>query len=312
MQRKREGSMISVIIPSYNESGNIARLASSVERELRGESEYELVFIDDGSTDTTLEEIKSVARENEAVRFISLSRNYGHQRALKAGLDYASGDCVISMDADMQHPPELIPQLIEKWREGYDVVYTIRRDVENVGVLKRATSSAFYRVINCLSDVAIPLGAADFRLLGRNVVDEIKGFRENWVFLRGLVSWLGFRQVGVEYVPNRRYSGETKYSTVKMMAFAVQGITSFSILPLRMAMFAGIAISSVSFVYALYALYVKLFTAVAIRGWTSILISVLFLGGIQLVCLGVIGEYLGKLFIEAKRRPNYVIREKSL
>jgi polyisoprenyl-phosphate glycosyltransferase len=304
--------MITVIIPAYNEAGNISTIARKIKEQLGQKESYEIVFIDDGSTDSTLKEIKEVADAEISIKFISFSRNFGHQKALKAGLDYAQGDCVISMDADLQHPPELLCKLIEKWREGYDVVYTIRRETKDTGYLKKATSALFYKLINKVTDVNIPPGAADFRLLDKTVVRELKRFDENWLFIRGIISWLGFKQAGIEYTVQKRHAGHSKYSLVKMIAFAIQGVTSFSILPLRISMILGFFFSCSAFFYALYALYAKYVLNNAIAGWTSTLMSVLFLGGIQLICLGVIGEYLGKMFIETKNRPNYIIREKSL
>ena len=304
--------MISIVIPSYNEAGNIKLITKKIKGVLKEKEEFEIIFVDDGSTDQTFEEIKNIMKTEKFVEVISFSRNFGHQKALKAGLDHARGDCVICMDADLQHPPEVLPKLIDKWREGYDVVYTIRKDTMDIGFIKRVTSKCFYKMINILSDVDIPLGAADFRLLDRKVVNELKQFKEKWLFIRGLVSWLGFRQVGLEYTVQPRYKGKSKYSMSKMIAFAIQGVTSFSILPLRISTILGVLFSFISFMYALYALYIKIFTKASILGWTSIMISVLFIGGVQLICIGMIGEYLGKMFIETKERPNYVIREKSI
>lgn len=304
--------MISIVIPAYNESGNIETITEKLKDELKGKEEFEIIFVDDGSTDQTLAEIKTIMKTEKFVEVISFSRNFGHQKALKAGLDHAKGDCVISMDADLQHPPEVLHKLIDKWREGYDVVYTIREDTQDIGFVKRITSRCFYKIINFISDVDIPFGAADFRLLDRKVVNELKQFKEKWLFIRGIVSWLGFKQVGIEYRVQPRHAGNSKYSILKMIAFAIQGITSFSILPLRISTILGVLFSFGSFLYALYALYIKFFTNEFIQGWTSILISVLFLGGIQLICIGMIGEYLGKMFIETKERPNYVITEKSI
>lgn len=304
--------MISVIIPAYNEAGNIKKIAERVSDQLRDTESYEIIFIDDGSEDLTLEEIKKVEQSDASVKFISFSRNFGHQKALKAGLDHAHGDCVISMDADLQHPPELLNKLIEEWKRGFDIVYTIRKDQNNTGFLKKTASSLFYKVINKISDVDIPLGAADFRLLDRKVVNELRKFNENWLFIRGIVSWLGFKQTGIEYTAKDRQFGKSKYSLKKMVSFALQGITSFSIVPLRISVIAGLFISLVSFLYTIYALLDKFIFKTVVPGWTSILISVLFLGGIQLIFLGVIGEYLGKMFIETKNRPNYVIKEKNL
>jgi len=304
--------MISIVIPSYNESGNIELITRKLLHELQQEENFEIIFVDDGSTDGTLKEIKKVMGISKSVKFISLSRNFGHQRALKAGLDHARGDCVIMMDADLQHPPEMVPVLIEKWRQGNDVVYTIRKDSADVNYFKRLTSKYFYRFINSLSDVQIPSGAADFRLIDRKVLEQLVNVKEHWLFIRGIISWIGFRQIGIEYTVQARHSGKSKYTIRKMFSFAIQGLTSFSIVPLRLSIILGILFSLFAFVYGVYALCLKLFTNVPIRGWTSILISVLLLGGIQLVCLGVIGEYLGKMFIETKRRPSYIVREKSL
>jgi glycosyltransferase involved in cell wall biosynthesis len=305
-------NMISIVIPAYNEAGNIREIAKQTSEQLENTGPCEIIFVDDGSTDSTLDEIKEVAKNNASVKYISFSRNFGHQRAVKAGLDYAEGDCVISMDADLQHPPELISELIKKWKEGYDIVYTVRKDIQEVGFLKKATSWIFYKLINRISDVDIPLGAADFRLMDKKVVHELRQFKENFLFLRGLVSWLGFKQTGIEYEPGNRHSGTTKYTVKKMVSFAMQGITSFSIIPLRISMICGFFISFCAFIYMIYALFTKLYYKTAILGWTSILISVLFLGGIQLIFLGLFGEYLGKMFIETKNRPSYVIKEKNL
>lgn len=304
--------MISVVIPAFNEAGNIKLIALKIAEQLDKVDSYEIIFVDDGSADSTLEEIKEAATKDSSVKFISLSRNFGHQRALKAGLDYAVGDCVISMDADLQHPPGLINELINKWREGYDVVYTVRKDLHGVGFFKKTTSKIFYKFINRISEVNIPVGSADFRLLDKKVVEELKQFRENDLFIRGIVSWLGYKQIGIEYNTQSRHSGSTKYTLRKMISFAVHGITSFSIIPLRISILFGLIISFCAFLYTIYALLAKFYFKTAVSGWTSILISVLFLGGIQLMFLGLIGEYLGKMFIETKNRPNYVIKEKNV
>ena len=304
--------MISVIIPAYNEAGNVKIIARKVSEQLKNAGNYEIVFIDDGSTDATLKEIKELAGNDSSIKFISLSRNFGHQKALKAGLDQADGDCVISMDADLQHPPELINKLIEKWKEGFDIVYTVRKDLHHTGFVKKITSRLFYKIINMISDVDIPLGSADFRLLDRKVVVELRKFNENWLFIRGIVSWLGYNQTGIEYTVRNRQSGKSKYSFKKMASLALHGITSFSIIPLRVSIMLGLLVSFLSFLYTIYALLDKFYFKTTVPGWTSILISVLFLGGMQLIFLGVIGEYLGKMFIETKKRPAYVVKEKKL
>lgn len=304
--------MISIIIPAFNEAENIDIITKSVTDELRGLGSYEIIFIDDGSTDSTLDKIKQMCFINNNIKFISFSRNFGHQKALMAGLDHACGDCVISLDADMQHPPELIKKLIEKWKEGYDIVYTIRNDTEETGFFKKITSEKFYKFLNKICDFEIPPGTADFRLLDKKVVVELRKFKENWIFIRGIVAWLGFKQIGIKYAVKKRHAGVSKYPFSKMIAFAIQGVTSFSIMPLRFAAVIGLFFSIVSFIYAVYALFAKFFFGTAIVGWTSILISVLFLGGIQLIFLGILGEYLGKMFIEAKNRPTYIITERKL
>ncbi len=305
--------MVSVIVPAFNEESNIEILAERVVEQLEASAgDYEIIFIDDGSSDGTLAKAKELHEQNPRIKFIALSRNFGHQIALKAGIDHSSGDCVICMDADMQHPPELIPELLEKWHDGYDIVYTIRQETEGVGIFKKLASKLFYWLTNKLTEIDIEEGAADFRLMDKKVVDELKLIGEKFLFIRGLISWVGFEQIGINYTAAPRYSGVSKYSLGKMLRFAWNGITSFSILPLRFAVSAGTIVSTLSFIYAIYALSIKLFTNKVVPGWTSLLISVLFLGGVQLLCIGVLGEYLGKLFIESKRRPVYIVKDKSL
>ena len=304
---------ISVIVPCYNEEGNIELLFEKVSKQIEKYKQFELIIIDDGSTDSTLNIIKEICKKDPLkYKYISLSRNFGHQNALKAGLDYASGNCVISMDGDMQHPPELIDLMIEKWLDGFDVVYTTRLDDSKESFSKRITSKLFYKFINYLSDYEIKNGAADFRLLDRKVVDVIKNLPENFLFIRGLVSWVGFKQINLNYNPNARYTGKTKYSLKKMISFASSGITSFSVKPLKLSIFFGVIIALLSFIYALFVLWAFLFTNKAIQGWTSVILSVLFIGGIQLIMIGIIGEYLGKMFLENKKRPNYIIKENNL
>jgi glycosyltransferase involved in cell wall biosynthesis len=305
--------MISVIIPAYNEETNVVILTKKVIEQLEiCQDDYEIIFIDDGSSDGTANKIKELHEQNPCIKLVSLSRNFGHQKALKAGIDHSSGDCVISMDADMQHPPELIPLLLEKWRQGYDIVYTIRKETKDARIFKRVTSKIFYWLINKLTEVNIKEGAADFRLMDKKVVNELKCINETFLFIRGLISWVGFKQIGIDYVAASRYSGVSKYSVRKMMKFAWDGITSFSILPLRFAVNVGATISILSFLYATYVIAAKFFTDKTIPGWTSLLISVLFLGGIQLLCIGILGEYLGKMFIESKRRQVYIVKDRLL
>jgi dolichol-phosphate mannosyltransferase len=244
---------------------------------------------------------------------LSFSRNFGHQNALKAGLDYASGDCIISMDGDMQHPPEMIPRMIEIWEnEKADIVYTIRKDEqEKVGLFKKTTSRLFYKLLNKIADISMEPGSADFRLLDKSVADIIKKFPENPLFFRGIIPWVGFKQIPIEYIPHKRFWGKTKYSLKKMISFAITGILSFSIKPLLISIYIGIILSFLSFCYGIYAIITKFFTDNNVSGWTSIVSIISFIGGIQLIVLGVIGTYLGKLFIASKGRPMYIIKEKS-
>lgn len=303
---------VSIVIPCYNEEGNIPLLHERLSRLLASQQDYEIIFVDDGSSDATLTRIWGLSQQDGRVRYISFSRNFGHQNALKAGLDGASGDCVISMDADLQHPPELIDRMLEKWREGYDIVYTIRDDSRDGNLFKKITSRLFYALINRFVDFKIERGAADFRLLDRRVVDVVRNFNESFLFFRGLMGWLGFRQFGISYTPGVRYAGHTKYSLRKMLSFALAGITSFSVKPLHFATVAGFLLSGMAALYALYAIYVYLFTNDAVAGWTSVLASVLFIGGFQLIILGIIGEYIGKMFVEIKGRPSYIVKESNM
>ncbi len=300
-----------LLIPCYNEVENIPVLYKRLKKVLATVAEYEILFINDGSSDGTTELLKELSEKDDKVSFIRFSRNFGHQAALKAGYDHARGDVVICMDADMQHPPELIPEMIEKWQQGYDVVYTIREDKKNMPFIKRVTSKIFYWFINKLSDTSINRGAADFRLLDRKVVDALRRMPETNLFFRGMIPWLGFKQIGIPYRANEREAGETKFSFGKMLNLALSGVTGFSIRPLRLSLFAGLTIALLAAIYGFYAIVMALFTDKTITGWTSVIVSVLFLSGIQLIVLGIMGEYIGKLFMEIKRRPHYVIEENS-
>jgi dolichol-phosphate mannosyltransferase len=302
---------VSVVIPAYNEDGNILELTNRVAKVLC-DYPHEILFVDDGSTDRTLELIKRMQRIYHSIRFLSFSRNFGHQNALKAGLDHATGKCVITMDADLQHPPELIPELIQRWREGYKIVYTIRKDSCSSPVFKRVSARWFYALLNLISEVHIQEGTADFRLLDRTVVDILKQLKESAPFYRGIIPWTGFSQTGVHYTAAKRYSGYSKYSLLRMTQFALGGLVSFSVMPLRLATVMGIIMAASGFIIGIKAVYEALFTARTVPGWASTIVSVVFVGGVQLLILGIIGEYLGHLFIESKRRPHYILRESSL
>ncbi|MFH0774305.1 MAG: glycosyltransferase family 2 protein [bacterium] len=303
---------ISIVIPSHNEEKNVQILANKLVDTLKDCYDYEIIFVDDGSTDNTLSELKELNKKNNKIHYISFSRNFGHQNALRAGLDCITGSCAISMDADLQHPVELIPQMIDKWIEGYGIVYTIRKENKKDSFFKRKTAHIFYRIMNYMSGLRLERGSADFRLMDKSVVEVLRNFKEMNIFYRGIISWLGFKQYGISYFPNERLHGKTKYTIKKMALLAFNGITSFSILPLQISTVLGAAISFLAFSYGIYAIIIKIVANKAISGWASVMVGVFFLGGIQLLILGIIGNYIGKLFLEAKRRPNYIIEEMSL
>jgi len=304
--------LVSIVLPAYNESGNIARVCSEIDNVFENlPYSHEIILVADGCTDNTMETIQELIPNNEHVFFIEFSRNFGHQLALKAGLDHAKGDCVVSMDCDLQHPPELLPELLRKWEEGFEIVYTVRLEDKRLPLAKRISSNLFYKTLNSLSDVELESGSADFRLLDKKVVSVIRNFNENEPFLRGLFKWIGFTQTSVEYTPNSRYFGESKYSVKKMIKFALQGVTSFSIKPLYAATYIGFALSVLSILYIPYVLY-AFFMGEEVSGWASIIITIVFFGGLQLIILGIIGIYIGKMFMQVKNRPNYIIRSTNI
>jgi dolichol-phosphate mannosyltransferase len=303
---------VSVIVPVYNEEGCLTFISGKIVGVLSHYSDYEILFVDDGSKDSSLSILKKLHSENLKINYLSFSRNFGHQNALRAGIKHASGDCIISLDGDLQHPPELIPELINKWIEGYEIVYTIRKDDSEISAFKKFTARLFYKIMNAISDINFEQGEADFRLLDKAAAAELNKLSENAIFFRGIVKWLGFRQIGIEYLPEKRIWGKTKYSRKKMFALAISGITGFSIKPLRISTLIGISIAFLSLIYGIYALYIKIFTNTSIEGWTSVFFMVSFIGGVQLIMIGILGEYIGNIFIESKKRPQYIIREESL
>ncbi len=303
---------ISVVIPVYNEEENISKISTEVLTSMPEGYISEVLFINDGSSDNTLAVLKELSNSNERVKYISFSRNFGHQYALKAGLDHSTGDAVISMDGDLQHPPSLIPKLIERWESGVDIVGTTRIDHRNTGLFKKISSKLFYSFFRYISKLDLPKGAADFRLLDRKVVNVLKKFNESHLFIRGIIHWVGFKQEYISYTANERNAGKSKYSFLKMVRFSLAGLTSFSVRPLHLASIVGGIFSLLGFSYAVYALLVHFIFKETVVGWTSIVASILFMGGLQLIVMGVFGEYLGKMFIESKSRPNYIIDEKKL
>ena len=303
---------VSVIVPIFNEQDNISTLISAINKVFEPLNyKHEIIFVDDGSKDATLSIIKAIMQYDKNVQYISFSRNFGHQSALKAGIDIAQGDCIISMDGDMQHPPELIPVLLQKWKEGFDIVYTIRKEDHNISYSKRKTSNLFYSVLSYLSDIEIEKGTADFRLINKQVAEIIRELDKSEQFLRGIIKWVGFNQASIEYEPAERFKGQSKYTPKKMIRLALEGITSFSIKPLYFATYIGLGFSFLSLLYLPYALYSYYFGH-AISGWTSVIVTIAFFGGLQLMILGILGLYLGKLFMASKRRPSYIIKETSL
>ncbi len=304
---------ISIVIPSFNEEGNIKIIVKALNEVMQKLNySYELIFVDDGSSDKTLSILQEISAIDSNVFFIELSRNFGHQNALKAGLDLASGDCIITMDGDMQHPPEMIPQLIEKWEEGYDIVYTRRLEDKKLPAFKKITSKYFYKFINYISEIKIEEGTADFRLMDKKVSTVFFAFSENELFIRGLVNWVGFNQFAIDYKPADRFSGNSKYTVKKMMQFALKGITSFSIRPLYLSIFLGISLFLLSLLfYTLYVFY-SIYYGHVISGWASVIFTIVLFGGLNLIVLGIIGVYVGKLFMQSKQRPNYLIRDTNL
>lgn len=305
--------LISIIIPVYNEEGNIRVMSDALDTLFKDSAyETEQIFVDDGSTDNSAQIVHELSAVKKNVFYVGFSRNFGKDNAVSAGLQKARGAGVITMDADLQHPPEMIPGMLELWEQGNEVVYTFReKRNEHAGKANKYASGFFYHTINRLSDLKLEDGISDFRLLDRKVVDVLNSLEEDEPFFRGLVKWVGFRQKGIPYNPSSRLSGETKYSKRALASLAIKGITSFSVKPLKIAIYIGFFFSFVSILYIPY-IFISLYLGYAISGWASMLVTIVFFGGLQLMILGIIGIYLGKLFIQSKRRPHYVIKEASI
>jgi polyisoprenyl-phosphate glycosyltransferase len=307
--------VVSIVVPLYNEAGNVRPLLErlgAVTARLGDEADFEIVLVNDGSTDGTLAAIREEMRRRPHVVLVNLSRNFGHQLAATAGLEIAAGEAMVLMDGDLQDPPELIEAFLRKWRQGYDVVYAVRRTRQGESRFKVFTARVFYRIIKRLTKISIPLDAGDFRLMSRRVVEALRRSPERHRFLRGMVSWVGFNQVSVEYDRDVRHAGTTKYPIAKMVRFAMDGITSFSDIPLRFASYFGFTVSAIAFIYALIVIAFKLFSLnppAYTPGWASTIVAVLFLGGVQLMSLGILGEYLGRVYDEVKGRPLYLISD---
>lgn len=309
-QRNRKQVRYSVIIPMYNEEAVITETYRRLKQVMNGMGEsYELIFVNDGSKDRSAALIRQFSKSDDTVMLLDLSRNFGHQLAITAGMDYASGDAVIVIDADLQDPPELIADMAAKWKQGFEVVYAKRTKRNGETLFKKWSASLFYRVLRASTEISIPVDTGDFRLMDRRVVEELKRLPENNRFVRGLVSWVGFRQTAIEYERDERLAGETKYPLKRMIKLCLDGITSFSYKPLKLAGYLGALLSFAGFLFLIYAIGVKLFTDTVAKGWTSMISLQLIFNGVILIMLGIIGEYVGRIYDETKARPLYIVRE---
>jgi dolichol-phosphate mannosyltransferase len=302
--------LLSIVVPVYNEHQVIDAFYSRTKRVLETIKSiaHELIFVDDGSSDGSYQKLVDLAGLDDTVRIVKLSRNFGHQIAITAGIDIAKGDAVVVIDADLQDPPEVISNFVQKWLEGYDVVYGVREKRAGESGLKLATAALFYRILKRLTKIDIPVDVGDFRLMSRRSVSQFIRLREQDRFVRGLVSWIGFKQIGVTYSREERYAGQTKYPYTKMIKFAFDGITSFSSAPLKMATYLGYITSFVAFLYTC-TVFIQKAIGITVQGWATIMVGMLFLGGVQLICLGIIGEYIARIFTETKQRPMYLVEE---
>lgn len=298
---------LSVVVPAFNEEENIRPMVERLTAALGDRvSGLEIIFVDDGSSDGTWAEVQGLASEDPRIRGLSFARNFGHQAAVTAGIDHARGEAVVLIDADLQDPPEVIPELVARWRDGFEVVYAQRVKREGETLFKKMTAALFYRVLHRITDVNIPVDTGDFRLMGPRALEAFRALPERNRFIRGMVSWIGFRQAAVPYERHARVAGETKYPFGKMLRFAFDAITSFSFLPLKLSTYLGLLVSSLSFLYIIVVIILK-FLGINWPGYTSLMASILFLGGVQLLMIGTLGEYLARVFDEVKRRPLYLV-----
>jgi glycosyltransferase involved in cell wall biosynthesis len=305
---------ISISIPSYNEELSIVPLISELKKitEQLNNYNFEYIFINDGSTDLTLAKIKEVARFDHSIKFIDFSRNFGKEAAMMAGFDFATGDAVITIDADLQHPPEAILEMVKLWEEGYEDIAATRIIYSNESFIKKKFSIYFYKILSSISETQVQRNTGDFRLLDRKCINAIRTLRESNRYTKGLYNWIGFKKITIGYNQNERLAGETKWSFFKLLNLAVNGITSFSVLPLRLATVIGFCVSFFSFAYALFFIVKTILYGESIQGFPTIIISILLFGGLQIFFIGIVGEYLGKIFIEVKKRPQYLVNETNL
>ena len=301
---------ISFVVPVFNEEENIREFHRRLTQVMAPlPYDYEILFIDDGSKDRTSQLIRELSEKDPHVQGYVFARNFGHQLALTCGLDQSTGDAVISMDGDLQHPPEMVPELLKKWEEGYEIVQTVRKATEDATWFKNITSRLYYKLINSMSEVRVTPGGSDFRLMDRKAVDALNRFRERARFIRGMVNNLGFRYTTLEFVAPPRFAGHSKFSLRKMLRFALDGITAFSRVPLRLALYVGCIAGLGSILLIGHVIYVKYIIQDAVPGWTTLAAAEFFLGGVELIGIGIVGEYVGRIFDEVKQRPLYIIRE---
>lgn len=301
----------SIVIPILNEEAIVTELYRRLKAVIDPLSDdVEVIFVDDGSADGTAETLQQLHKKDRRIKLVSLSRNFGHQAAITAGLDNASGSAIVLMDGDLQDPPELIPELVAKWKDGYHVVYTVKRSRKE-GAFKRLAFSLFYKIMHAFSSVSIPMEAGHFSLIDRRVADVIRGMHERNRFISGMRAWAGFRQTGIPFDREARFAGEPKMTLRRLTNLALDGLISFSHAPLRLAIYLGVIVAAGSFIGAIYVVYEKLFTDKAILGWASTIVAITFIGGMILLTLGVIGEYVGRIYDEVKQRPIYVVKEKT-
>lgn len=303
--------LVSVVAPAYNESENVIPFYEEMKRVLDTLAfDWEIICVNDGSKDDTLLKLIELHRQDPRLKVLDLSRNFGKEIALTAGLDHAGGDVIVPIDIDLQDPPELIGRMIELWDEGNDVVYATRIRREGESLVKKATAAGFYRLIAKITHIEIPKDTGDFRLLDRKVLEDLKKLRETHRFMKGLFSWVGYKQVSLPYERKPRHAGKTTFNYWKLWNFAIEGITGFSIAPLQIAMYSGVVVSLFAFIYAVIIIAKTLIFGEDVQGYPSMMVTILFLGGVQLVTIGIIGEYIGRIYDEVKQRPLYLIREK--
>ena len=304
--------MLSIVVPVYNEEENIGEFLRRLKQAMATtDTSYETVFVNDGSGDRTVELISKEMENNDTIRLVQFSRNFGHQIAVTAGLDFAQGEAVVVIDADLQDPPELIPEMLEKWKDGFDVVYALRKRRDHESWLMTATRRIFYRLLKAIGEVDVPVDAGDFRLIDRRALDALSHLRENNRYVRGLCAWVGFHQTSVTYERPPRHAGESKYSVLKLMKLAFDGVAGFSNVPLRLVMWVGLLVAGLSFFMAAFAFLARYFKPDVVEGWSSLVLFIGFIGGIQLLALGIISDYIGRIHNEVKNRPIYVVSHLS-